>query len=184
MNTATDKLGQDFWTWRANEQPRSHDDIPRITRPAGWLPRWSSDDVARYRADLAGFEDRLRNLPQTADRAELVDRRLIGSACARVRWELDVLRVWQTQPAFYIHQTIGAVFEVLLVPAPDEPRIARVVELLEHAPSVLADARVNLSGSAMAEFGQVAVEQLADIEKQVIAAMTALASRVGAELAG
>jgi hypothetical protein len=184
VNTATDELGQDFWTWRANEQPRSHDDIPRITRPAGWLPRWSSDDVARYRADLAGFEDRLRNLPQTADRAELVDRRLIGSACARVHWELDVLRVWQTQPAFYIHQTIGAVFEVLLVPGPDEPRIARVVELLEHAPSVLADARVNLGGSAMAEFGQVAVEQLANIEKQVHAATTALASRAGPELAG
>jgi Bacterial protein of unknown function (DUF885) len=97
----------------------------------------------------------------------MVDRRLIGSACARVHWELDVLRVWQTQPAFYIHQTIGAVFEVLLVPEPDESRIARVVELLEYAPSVLADARVNLTGSAMAEFGRVAVDQLADIETHV-----------------
>jgi hypothetical protein len=114
----------------------------------------------------------------------MVDRRLIGSACARVHWELDVLRVWQTQPAFYIHQTIGAVFEVLLVPEPDESRIARVVELLEYAPSVLADARVNLTGSAMAEFGRVAVDQLADIETHVNAAMTALASRAGTELAG
>jgi hypothetical protein len=181
--SATDVLGRDFWTWRASQQPRSHDDIPRISRPAGWLPRWSAGDVERYRADLAGFESRLAGLPQTADRAELVDRRLIGSACARARWEMDVLRLWQTQPAFYTDQTIGAVFDVLLAPEPDEPRILRVTELLEHTPLVLADARVNLAGGAVAEFGRVAIEQLADVETHVIAAMTALASRAGAGLA-
>jgi uncharacterized protein DUF885 len=184
VSTATDLLGRDFWTWRASQQPRSHDDIPRIIRPAGWLPRWSAADVGRYRDDIPGFESRLAGLPPTADRAELVDRRLIGSACARVRWELDVLRMWQTQPAFYTDQTIGAVFDVLLAPEPDEPRLVRVTELLEHTPGVLADARVNLAGGAVAEFGRVAIEQLADIEAQVSAAMTALASRVGAGLAG
>ncbi len=104
----------------------------------------------------------------------MVDRRLIGSACARVRWELDVLRRWQANPAFYTDQTIGVVFDVLLVPEPDAARIAGVAELLEHAPSVLADARVNLADSAVAELGRVAIEQLADIETQVNAAMTAL----------
>jgi hypothetical protein len=184
LNTATDELGRDFWTWRASEQPRSLDDIPRITRPAGWRPRWSSQDAERYRAELARFEDRLRSLPGAADRAEMVDRRLIGSACARVRWELDVIPAWQTQPAFYTDQTIGAVFDLLLVPEPDDARIARVVELLEHTPHVLADARVNLADCAVAEFGRVAIEQLADIETQVNAAMTALAGRAGTELAG
>jgi Bacterial protein of unknown function (DUF885) len=182
--TATDELGRDFWTWRASQQPRSHDDIPRITRPPGWLPRWSAADVGRYRADVAGFEIRLGGLPETTDRAEMVDRRLIGSACARVRWELDVLRMWQTQPAFYTDQTIGAVFDVLLAPEPDEPRIVRAAELLEHTPAVLADARVNLADGAVAEFGRVAIEQLADVEAQVSTAMTALAGRAGAELAG
>jgi hypothetical protein len=133
---------------------------------------------------VAGFESRLHSLPLTADRAEMVDRRLIGSACARVHWELDVLRMWQTQPGFYTDQTIGAVFDILLAPEPDEPRIARVAELLEHTPSVLAAARVNLADSAVAEFGHVAIEQLADIETQVNAATTALAGRVGTDLAG
>jgi Bacterial protein of unknown function (DUF885) len=183
LNTPTDELGHDFWAWRANMQPRSHDDIPRITRPARWLPRWSSADVEGYRADLAGFEDRLATLPETTDRAEKVDRRLIGAACARVHWELDVLRLWQTQPAFYIDQTIGAVFEVLLPPEPDEARIVRVTELLEHAPSVLADARVNLTDHAVAEFGHVAVEQLTDVETQVNEAMAALADRGSPETA-
>jgi hypothetical protein len=184
LSTATDELGRDFWTWRAIEQPRSLDDIPRITRPAGWLPRWSAADVERYRADISGFEERLRSLPSAADRAEQVDRRLLGSACARVRWELDVLRLWQTQPAFYINQTIGVVFDALLPPEPDEARITRVVELLEHTPSMLADARANLADGAVAEFGQVAIEQLADISAQVNAAMTALARMASPELAG
>lgn len=113
----------------------------------------------------------------------MVDRRLIGSACARVRWELDVLGGWQANPAFYTDQTIGVVFDVLLVPEPDAARIAGVAGLLEHAPSVLADARVNLAGSAVAELGRVAIEQLADIETQVNAAMIALAGRAGRELA-
>jgi hypothetical protein len=183
LSTTTDELGLDFWTWRASEQPRSLDDIPRITRPAGWLPRWSAADVERYRAELTGFEERLRSLPPAESRAEQVDRRLLGSAFARARWELDVLRLWQTQPAFYINQTIGVVFDALLPPEPDEAVIARVVELLEHTPSVLADARANLADGAVAEFGQVAIEQLAEISAQVNAAMTALARRASPELA-
>jgi hypothetical protein len=184
LNAATDDLGRDFWAWRAREQPRSFDDIPRLTRPAGWLPRWSSADVSGYRAAVAGFEDRLRSLPPAADRAEAVDRRLIRSACARVRWELDVLRVWQTQPAFYINQTIGVVFDALLAPEPEEARIAHVAELLEHTPRVLADGRANLADEGVAEFGRVAIEQLADISAQVNDAMTALARRGSPELAG
>ena len=184
MSTATDELGRDFWTWRASEQQQSLDDIPRITRPVGWLPRWSAADVEGYRAAVAGFEARLRELPPAADRAEMVDRRLIASACARVHWELDVIPAWQTQPAFYTDQTIGAVFELLLPPEPDDARIARVVELLEHTPSVLADARANLADRAVAEFGRVAIEQLADIEAQVNAAMAALATRASPGLAG
>ncbi len=184
MSTATDELGRDFWTWRASEQPRSLDDIPRITRPAGWLPRWSAADVQGYRAAVAGFDARLRDLPPAADRAEIVDRRLIASALARVRWELDAIPAWQTQPAFYTDQTIGAVFDLLLPPEPDDARIARVADLLEHTPSVLADARANLADCAVAEFGRVAVEQLADIETQLNAAMTALAARAGNDRAG
>lgn len=178
--TVTDDLGREYWDWRAGQQPRSHDDIPRIGRPAGWVPRWSAADVAGYRDDLASFERRLAALPATRDRAELVDRRLLGSALARVRWELDVLRMWQTQPRFYVDQTIGNVFDLLTRPEPDEDRVARIAGLLEHVPAILDDGRTNLSGHAVAEFAQVAIGELADIEAQVEAAMTALAARPGA----
>ena len=55
-----DDLARDFWTWRAATQPASGDDIPRIERPAGWLPDWSRDAIAARRAALAGFKRRHR----------------------------------------------------------------------------------------------------------------------------
>lgn len=110
--------------------------------------------MAGYRDELASFERRLTALPATQDRAELVDRRLLGSALARVRWELDVLRIWQTQPRFYVDQTIGNVFDLLTRPEPGEDRVARIAGLLERTPAILDDGRTNLSGHAVAEFAQ------------------------------
>lgn len=174
--TATDDLGSEYWAWRAAQQPRSHDDIPRIARPGGWRPRWTADDVARYRVEIAGFEARLAALPPAVDRAEEVDRRLLGSAFARVRWEMDVLRMWQTQPRFYVDQTIGAVFDLLTPPNPDEARITVVTELLEGVPAVLDAGRANLTGGAIAEFAQGAVDELDAVEEQVPAMADALAA--------
>ena len=131
--------------------------------------------MAGYRADITDFEARLAALPPAADRAEEVDRRLLGSAFARVRWEMDVLRMWQTQPRFYVDQTIGAVFDLLTPPDPDGTRITRVIELLEGIPEVLEQGRANLTGEAIAEFAEVAVEELTHVEDQVPAMADALA---------
>jgi len=30
-------LAEEFWLWRSDQQPRSHDDIPRIERPDHWV---------------------------------------------------------------------------------------------------------------------------------------------------
>lgn len=57
------RLADEWWAWRAAEQPRTDDDIPRIERPAGWAPDWSADAVVRYRADLAAFAARRASLP-------------------------------------------------------------------------------------------------------------------------
>jgi uncharacterized protein (DUF885 family)/mannose-6-phosphate isomerase-like protein (cupin superfamily) len=170
----TDDLGEDFWSWRAAQQPRSHDDIPRIDRPSGWTPRWSAADVADHRRALAEFEARLAALPATEDRAELVDRRLLRSAFARVRWEIDVLRMWQTQPRFYVDQTIGVVFDLLTVPDPDAACLEEVAHALEQTPAILATGRENVAGEAYAPFAELAVAELAEIEVQVPAVVAAL----------
>ena len=55
-------LASDFWNWRSAQQPRSHDDIPRIERPTDWVPQWSKSDVENCRVTLKEFDDRLAQL--------------------------------------------------------------------------------------------------------------------------
>ena len=38
-----DDLGTRFWAWRASQQPRTRDDIPRLDRPPGWLLNITGD---------------------------------------------------------------------------------------------------------------------------------------------
>ena len=114
-----DDLARDFWQWRAVYQPVSGDDMARIDRPADWTPDWSPQSVAQQKEALASFEKRWKEMD--AGRWAIprqVDYRLIGSALSRVGWELYVTRNWQRNPAFYVDQTLGAVYERLLQPPP------------------------------------------------------------------
>lgn len=143
---AVQKLGADFWAWRATTQPATSDDIPRIERPRGWVPDWSPQAVDRQRDTLHGFEARWAKLAdEPRSVSESVDYRLMGSALARVRWELDRVAAWRRQPHFYVAQALTPIFEVLLPPPPVESaRIDQVIRLLENAPSVFGAGRQNL----------------------------------------
>jgi len=157
------QLGADFWTWRAATQPATSDDIPRIVRPAKWTPDWSAAAVAEQRKTLAAFEARWKSLagtPQTV--SEKVDYRLMGSALARVNWELDHVAAWRRQPHFYVAQALTPVFEVLLPPPPVESaRVEQVIRLLDNAPAVLAAGQANLDDMRRpfvdAALGQIAI---------------------------
>src|SRR5690349_11963070 len=169
-----DGLAADFWDWRAGQQPRSHDDIPRIGRPSGWVPDFSAAAVARYRSDLTAFEERLARIDPGPDRAAAVDARLLRSALARVRWELDVVRSWQRDPGFYVHQTLGCVFDLLTPLGVDAARLADVRRLLAATPAVLDVGRENLAGEAVREFAGLTVTALASVEDDVAATVDAL----------
>ena len=163
-----DKLAVDFWSWRAQYQPFNNDDIPRIERPAGMKRSWSGAAVGKQRADLAGFESRWKKLDATKwPRAQQVDYRLMGSALARVHWELDINRRWQRDPTFYIDQTLTAVTEMLLPPPPfDEARSRELMARLENIPDILEDAKANLQQPA-APFARLAIDLLANIRQSL-----------------
>jgi hypothetical protein len=169
-----DALAAGFWQWRAAQQPRSHDDIPRIGRPSGWVPDFSAAAVARYRSDLTAFDERLARVDPGPDRAAAVDARLLRSALARVRWELDVLRTWQRDPRFYVDQTLGCVFDLLTPLGVDAARLADVRRHLSATPGVLDVGRENLAGQALREFVGLAVTALATVEDDVAATVDAL----------
>lgn len=163
-----DDLAREVWAWRAATQPSSGDDIPRIDRPAAWLPDWSPSAVAARRTALADFTRRHQAIATGGwPVARQVDYRLIGSLLARVRWELDGAPAWRRDPAFYIQQALGPVFDVLLPPPPVGPaRADLVLARLAHVPRIAEQARQNLDDTR-APFARLAIDTLGDIDTRL-----------------
>ena len=170
-----DNLAREFWQWRAGQQPAGQDDMPRIDRPAEWTPEWSKDSVARQREQLTAFEQRWRGLdPSGWSVPRQVDYRLLGSALARVRWELDITRNWRRNPTFYIDQTLAAVYDRMLQPPPFDPaRSNAIVRRMNAIPGILEDAKRNLDLAAR-PLGQLAIAHLKDIRPKLLKAVAEL----------
>ena len=132
-------LGTAVWEWRARQQPSMGDDIPRLPRPAGWLPDFSADAVARARRTRDELAARWRSI-DVGDRdvAVQVDHRLIGSVLSRVTWELDVLQSWRRDPVFHVHQALGPYFDLLLpLPPFSDERAASIVTAIGNVPAAV-----------------------------------------------
>jgi uncharacterized protein (DUF885 family) len=161
-----DQLASEFWTWRAKYRPFTADDIPRMEH-AGGVRDWSTAAVAKQRVDLAEFERRWKAMPTEGwPVGRRVDYRLMGSAIARVRWELTVNPRWQCDPTFYVEQTVDALEEELLPPPPfSETRSREILTRTENIPSILEQAKANLR--AVAPFAQLAIASLSGIDARL-----------------
>jgi hypothetical protein len=62
-----DDLAGRFWAWRARQQPRTRDDIPRLDRPQGWLPETDPDLAGRRHEELQEFRAELGRIRPDAD---------------------------------------------------------------------------------------------------------------------
>ena len=171
------ELGTDFWQWRGVEQPFSTDDIPRIERPQGYTVDWSAKAIAQRLQELSLFERRWQSLvpaPNTAIPLQ-VDYRLLGSAIARVRWELAITESWRRNPSFYVDQTVGSVFALLLQPAPfTEARQQAIITRLRTIPKTLVDGRANLT-DVRRPFATLTVDALENIDQRLSQTVAALA---------
>jgi Bacterial protein of unknown function (DUF885) len=161
-----DQLSSDLWSWRARYRPFTFDDVPRMEH-AGGVRDWSEETVARQRLDLAAFERRWKQMnSEDWTVAKKVDYQLVGSALARVRWELDVYPRWRLDPMFYVEQTVVALQEELIAPPPFTPDRGReIVVRAENIPSILLQARSNLK--PVNAFAGLAIEALANIESRL-----------------
>ena len=141
------KLSEDFWYWRSVKQPYTADDIPRLDRPAV-PPDWSTAEIRVQRRQLALFDQQYHAIDASHwPIAAQIDYRLLGSALARVHWELDVNPRWQRDPTFYVDQTLGALTQALIDPPlmRDGVRVfGRVQFTLQGVPATLASAKENL----------------------------------------
>src|SRR6266568_8406882 len=162
-----DKLAGDFWTWRAKYAPFTGDDVNRIERPGGTRD-WSAATIDKQRRDLAGFEVRWTKLDINGRPVrKQVDYKLIGSALARVHWELDVNPHWKRDPNFYTAQTLTPVVEALTVPAPyDGARSREILTRIDNIPAILQEGEENLANPP-APFATVAIQALENIRTRL-----------------
>jgi uncharacterized protein (DUF885 family) len=156
------ELSDSFWQWRALEQPFSDDDIPRIERPAGLMVDWSPATVALRLQQLDVFEQRWKAIAPSSQTPvhDQVDYRLLGSAVARGRWELSIEQSWKRNPQFYVDQTLGSVYLLLLPPPPfSEARQEEIVARVKQIPITLQSAQENLTDLRQ-PFVQLAIDAL------------------------
>ncbi|NNJ79510.1 MAG: DUF885 family protein [Xanthomonadales bacterium] len=172
-------LSRSFFAWRRGQQPAAGDDIPRVERPDGWAPDWSPEALETYRADYQKFIQsvdalRVEDWPV----GQQVDARLLRAAIQRVHWELDILRSPHRNPLFYVQQTLGSVFELLLIASPvDEARLENIILRLERIPQTLSHARKNLD-EAVGPFADATISVLTDIDERLDAVERALEAQV------
>lgn len=169
-----------FWQWRAQEQPFSGDDIPRIDRPAGFVVDWSAHTIEQRLQQLDSFEQEWKSLAPTEQASvhDQIDYRLLGSALARVRWELAIQQNWKRDPVFYVDQTLGSVFVLLLQPPPfSETRQQDIVARMKQIPETLRSARENLTDMRQ-PFAQLAIDALGHIPDRIAHMESALSPQL------
>lgn len=161
---AIQNLAADFFAWRRMQQPSSGDDIPRVERPDGWVPDFSPEALAAYRQQYRAYLLAVDRLDTTGWAVSVqVDRRLLRAAIQRVFWELEVLESPHRDPLFYLHQTLGSVFELLLISSPvDADRARNLLLRLERFPHTLEAAQTNLD-RPLRPFAQTAIDRLEGI---------------------
>ena len=171
-----EKLADDFWNWRVKYAPFTGDDVNRIERPGGTRD-WSRSAIDSHRKELAEFEARWKKIDATGwPIPKQVDNRLIGSALARVRWELDINPRWKRDPNFYIEQTLTPIVEALTVPAPyDEVRSREILTRIENIPAILQQGEANLE-KPPAPFATVAIQALDGVRERLHKMAAALRS--------
>ena len=167
-----DEFSARFWAWRARQQPRTRDDIPRLDRPRGWRPEVEAALAVQRQDELGAFAAELA-LIRPVEVPDRVDHRLLRSAIGRVHWESNVLRV-RGIPRFWTDQALGPVFDALLRPGVDAARITEVIRLLRAVSGTLAHAPAALRAPAR-EFARLAVAELDGIAARVEACAQALA---------
>jgi Bacterial protein of unknown function (DUF885) len=148
--------------------------VNRIERPGG-VRDWSRSCIDNQRKDLADFEARWKKLDaSTWPIWQQIDYRLIGSALARVRWELDINPRWKRDPNFYVAQTLTPIVEALTVPGPYEAACSReILTRIENIPSILQQGVENLD-KPPAPFATVAIQALENIRSRLRQMATAL----------
>ena len=165
LNSELQALATTFFEWRRQQQPISANPLRRVERSPGWAPDYSPENLAVYRFRYKAFLDQLQAIDQQAfTRHDQVDFLLLESAIKRVGWELDVIAAAHRNPFFYLHQTLGSLYELFLDSSPfTSGRMDEFILRLESFERTLVHARINLDRPVQ-PFAIATIERLQDID--------------------
>ena len=175
LNADLQTLASEFFDWRSLTQPASGDDIPRVERPDNWFPDYSREAILEIKTKYQEFKTRLEEIPrQNWLVSDSVDYLILRSAMERVNWEFTVLNAPGRNPDFYVQQTLGVVFELLLISTPmTELRAANIIARLNSFSQTVKDAKINLT-EPVASFTVIALGNLENVRKKLEATNDAL----------
>lgn len=183
FDEALQALAAEFFEWRRQQQPVTGDDIPRVERPDGWLPDYSPKALVDYARRYRTFSRSLHLLDrENWTLSDEVDAKLLQAAIDRVYWELEVLKSPFRNPLFYVEQTLGSVFELLVLSSPiTAARAKNILLRLEHFPNTLSSARTNLD-LPVRPFAAATIETLVGIDERLQTMAEALKQEFPPEL--
>ncbi|MEE9186637.1 MAG: DUF885 family protein [Bacteroidota bacterium] len=184
-DTSLQSLAEEFFTWRAATQPSTGDDILRVERPDGWQPDFSPVALSERSRKYADFRSRLDAMPKADwSRADSIDYLLLRSAVERVNWELNVLRLPYRNPDFYVHQTLGTLYELLLLHSPmTDTHAQNIITRFKSIPTTVDHAKGNLT-EPVARFADIALENLHDVRMKLTQTSDALKKVIRKRLHG
>ncbi len=167
-NKDLQEFSTEFFNWRRLEQPINGDDIPRIERHDNWSANYSPDALSSYKKKYVYFKNKLSDISKhNWTRSDSVDFLLLHSAVERVNWELNILKLPNRDPNFYVEQSLGEVLELLVLTKPfNDSHCINIIIRLEAIPKILDDAKLNLS-KPVKVFAQNAISILNGIDKKL-----------------
>jgi len=178
-------LAEEFQAWLAQNQPVSRHAVLRLQRPPEWEPDWSQTSLQRRKVEYLQLQGRLKAINTLGfDTADRVDAATLSAAMDRVHWELEVLSSPRRDPGFYLDQSLGSVFELLIqTPEPRQADIEALILRLKRFPGLINSAKLNLD-RVVNVLAEAAIARIGDSEATITELEGALSNFVPASLAG
>ena len=161
-------IAKEFFTWRAITQPATSDDINRVERPDGWTPNYSKITIEKTIQKYNDYRSILFEIPRVNwTRSDSVDFLLMRSAIERINWEMNILKLPSKNPDFYVQQTLGILYELLIINSPmTEIRAKNIITRLNSFQRTINDAKINLT-EPVNVFADIALQNLDEPRKRL-----------------
>lgn len=161
-------LAGEFYSWLSVNQPASPFAAVRPSRPVGWEPDWSQTALQQRKIEYIQFQGRLKALNAYGyDAGDRVDLALLGATMERVHWQIEVLANLRRDPGFYLDQSLGSLYELLIEsPEPDEAAMEELVRRLLRFPSLINTAKLMLDRT-VPTLADAAIARIGDVDSRI-----------------